>query len=199
MDEFDDFDEKFGSKLDDQVARDGAIIDPWANVNLLKRQGDIPALKRVRRKRSFVRPDPAGYAASRAAAQARGEDTFTALCFAHGPALFDTARGPCLACEANVAGSDLPPERVAEIVGASHYDRVCETHGPSLFHTGSERCAECTALVIGRPGNPVRLAARRSGETTYPAVCSVHGEAPHHTIRGKCMRCFNSLGYPRKR
>lgn len=190
----------FSSGLDARLAKSGTVLDPWANLNLIKFQGDQPPPfpTRVRRKRTFLRPDPVGYSVARAGAG--DSECFVALCFAHGSTLFDTARGACLICEAGILQSGLAPAYAAEIIGADHYDDICETHGATLFHTGSEKCAKCSRGQIGRPQTSgARAAARRAGEATYLARCETHGETPHSVQRGLCLTCYNTAGQLRKR
>jgi len=175
----------------------GEAINPWADVSLLLRREPLPVPVGERRVSVFKRPDMAGYLSAR---RATTEETFTALCYAHGTTLFDSARGGCLACEQSVAACGLPPAKVAELIGADHYDDACEKHGPSLFHMRSGKCRKCSHEASGRPlehGN-ARAAARRAGEATYSETCSIHGETTFSVLRGKCLRCFNTTGQPRK-
>lgn len=141
-------------------------------------------------------------AKARGAALTEGYTEFNARCASHSYTLFDVATGACLIClNENL---NLPDRIRYERAYADAYPAQCEVHGEALHFMASNKCMECFDKVgrrrgtKGRPGNPVRVAARKSGASSYIATCTIHGDVPHHTIRGKCLKCFNSLGYPRK-
>jgi hypothetical protein len=179
------------------IAANGAPVDPWADVSLLMLPQGPPQPRIKKRVKSYLRPDQAGYDAARAAADG---PEFVTACWRHGETLFDTARGGCLVCEADLAGHGFAPWVVAEILGADHYDGQCPEHGAALINLRTDQCVQCVK-PRGRPkqGDNPRAAARRDGATSYLDTCAEHGETPHSVARGKCLQCFSAMGTPRVR
>jgi hypothetical protein len=175
----------------------GTIIDPWGNSSLLMRHDRGEKLQGEGIMSKYIRRDPEEYNLARGSADG---EFFIHNCGKHKSTLFDTVRGSCLACEAEMRTTGIAPRLAASLIGADHYDSVCATHGPTLFNVRLAACVACRApKPIGRPAS-VRSEARRAGERHYAAPCDTHGPtAPHWVSHGRCSECFTAMGAARRR